>query len=72
MENWDYYGVCPCGYKRRAPFKSLFHIHLEVCPKCGKDKDEWSLKVMKWKSNATFWKPSTWGTGEWITRADAR
>jgi len=41
--NWDTYGKCECGFMKQAPFKSLFHIHLEVCPQCGADKSKWKL-----------------------------
>jgi ribosomal protein L37E len=37
--NWDTYAVCRCGYRTRAPFGSLFHVHTEVCPECGEDKN---------------------------------
>lgn len=64
--NWNVYGVCPCGYKRIAPFGSLFHIFCEVCPRCGRDKDEeWELRTMRFVSDARIWNPSTWGEGHW-------
>jgi hypothetical protein len=58
---WTKYGVCPCGYHREAPFGNLFHIHVEVCPKCGTDKDEWDVKTGKSVATGTWWKPWTWG-----------
>lgn len=44
---WGVYGVCPCGFKKTAPFGRKFHIHLNCCPDCGKDKDEWTIKKMR-------------------------
>lgn len=43
MNTWDVYGLCSCGYHRRAPFGLLFHIHLTVCPNCGESKDKWEI-----------------------------
>ena len=48
QKGWDSYGLCPCGYYQKASFGSLFHIHLEVCPVCGKNKeDEWNVVTAK-------------------------
>lgn len=78
-EAWEIYAVCPCGAKHRAPFGSYFHLHFEVCPRCGHPKPRggwaglaedhgWQLKTMRWVSTGRLFRPSTWGTGYWETR----
>lgn len=42
---WDIYGLCECGFYQRAPFGELFHIHMTICPSCGRDKYSWSLVI---------------------------
>lgn len=54
--DWNVYGVCPCGYRRLAPFKSLFHIHVVVCPECGRDKSEWRVRVSRWVDTGKWWR----------------
>ncbi len=50
---WKVYGVCPCGVYREAPFGSLFHIHLDVCPRCGKGKrSTWKLETRRFVAGA--------------------
>ncbi len=42
---WNRYAICPCGWKHKAPFGDAFHVHIEVCPKCGVHKREWRVKT---------------------------
>jgi len=53
---------------REAPFGDKFHIHLEVCPRCGTDKKNWALRVMRYVATGRLFQPSTWGTGYWQDR----
>lgn len=53
----DVYGVCECGFYREAPFGDLGHVHLAVCPSCGRDKDTWSRVVGRVRNVGTFWRP---------------
>ena len=64
---WKYYGVCECGFKSEAHFKSLHHIHIDCCPNCGIDKNEWSLRKMRYVSDAKLLNPLTWFDGHWET-----
>ncbi len=48
------YAICPCGWFREAPFGKIFHIHAEVCPRCGKEKHEWKVVTAK---EVGFWNP---------------
>lgn len=62
MNEWKVYGVCPCGFKTEAPFSDLFHVHMDVCPECGEDKNNWSVVTGRMvKEKAYLFKPSTWG-----------
>jgi hypothetical protein len=66
---FDTYGVCPCGYKERAPFGTLFHIHRTVCPKCGVNiEGNWRVKTLRKVSMSVLLKPSTWGKYKWEER----
>lgn len=50
VTDFEIYGVCPtCDSKHYAPFGSLFHIHHEVCPHCGTDKNRYKLQTLRWK-----------------------
>lgn len=44
---WEIRAICPCGWWTYAPFGSLFHVHLEVCPTCGRKKREWSVRTAR-------------------------
>jgi hypothetical protein len=39
--------VCKCGSTFEAPFRSLFHVHLECCPNCGADKSTFKIVKMQ-------------------------
>lgn len=67
---WEVYGVCPCGYKSILPFGSLFHLHLEICPYCGKDKEEFSIRKMRYVCDAKLFNPLTWFDGHWEVKND--
>lgn len=67
MSDWDIYGVCKCGYKERAPFGRLHHIHKTVCPDCSNHKSNWDLETMRYISHVKLLRPSTWGSGVWET-----
>jgi len=68
---WDIYAKCPeCGKRYKADFGSKFHIHLEVCKRCGTPKSQWTLDTERWVSKSIWYKPSTWGTGHWETRGN--
>jgi hypothetical protein len=62
--------VCECGYRTRAPFGDLFHVHLSCCPLCGSDKKypTWRVKTERYISTSRLFRPSTWGTGYWQSR----
>lgn len=63
---WKVYGVCECGFKTIAPFASLFHIHMDVCPDCGNAKDNWILATGRYvKLPSKLFKPSTWSKWKW-------
>lgn len=69
---WE--NLCRCkscnAVKDWAPFGSrhenLF-AHLRFCTDCGESQG-WYDDVCRWVSFAVWWKPSTWGTGVWITK----
>lgn len=65
MSAYETRAFCPCGWNAHAPFSSTFHIHVEVCPRCGGNKEKWVVKVVRWISHSRLFKPSTWGTGKW-------
>lgn len=55
---FDKYGVCPgCGYFTNAPLGNLFHIHMEVCPRCGKSKGSWSVVTARPVRSGGFLRP---------------
>lgn len=69
MGDWKPYAICTgCGAQHYAPFASLFHVMVAVCPKCGEPKIGWPIRTMRWVGTAQFWRPSTWGSGYWETR----
>ena len=67
-DNWDTYGVCPCGRHYKAHFGKLFFMHEKVCGDCGTGKEEWELRTDKWISTSVWWNPTTWGDGYWVTK----
>ena len=57
MSDWDVYGICPCeNYWEVVPFGNHFHIHTQVCPKCGKHKDYWKLRTARVVRDGPWWK----------------
>lgn len=66
-DEWKTYAVCPsCNYKKVTSFRSLVHTHLDCCPKCAEDIDNFKLKIMRFNNtNLSFWKPWAWGDGRW-------
>jgi ribosomal protein L37E len=69
--NWHTRGICPCGWHRSAPHGSLFHIHKDVCPKCGTKKERdgvsynWTTarmrkQISRKEIDPVLWKPWTW------------
>lgn len=51
---WDTYAKCDCGHLMIAPFGKLFHVHSEVCPKCGTSK--FRMVIVVARKIETFWK----------------
>ena len=84
MGEWELRAVCPCGWHTESPTGTVFSARVNCCPSCGKIKkcptfgtalnicdtrgDVWSIKAMMWESHAIWWKPNTWGKGEWIKK----
>jgi len=62
-----------CGWNVEAPNGSLYQVIIPACPKCGNVKQgfgyyfpNWDCIMMVWdKSAVIWWKPWTWGRGEW-------
>lgn len=54
-EKWEVRAFCECGWWTRAPFGSLFHVHVECCPSCGADKHDMRLKTSRWDKGASAW-----------------
>ena len=65
---WEKYAVCKCGWRERVPFGDLFHLHVEVCPRCGIEKFEMEIETARWVHTVVWWNPKTWGTGNWETK----
>lgn len=79
MIAWQKYALCPrCSALYRAPFGSIFHIHFDVCPKCGQPKTEWrdltngnpawEIFTLRFIGTSRIFRPSTWGSGYWQER----
>lgn len=45
--DWDTFAKCKCGNMMLAPFGKLFHVHTEVCPKCGEPKNNMEIVVAR-------------------------
>jgi hypothetical protein len=60
MNKWDIYGKCKCGEVFRLPFGDLFHLHLEICPRCGESKHTFVKTIGRYVSKAKLFSPSTW------------
>jgi len=67
--NWRYYAVCiECGWKKYAPFASIFHANVKCCPNCGLDENDFELKKMRLNSSKVKWfNPFTWDDHYWET-----
>ncbi len=62
MSQWSRRAVCrKCGFNVEAPFGDKFHVHLEICPRCGTDKYNWRVYTMRIVHDGQFLKPRTWG-----------
>lgn len=66
--------LCRCkscnSVKDWAPFGSRHENafpHLRFCADCGESQG-WYDDVCRWVSFAVWWKPSTWGTGVWVSK----
>lgn len=69
MSDWQWHdrALCPCGWSRRAPHGDLFHVHATCCPECGRRKETWSVRTMRWEADQVpWWKPWTWGRGRFV------
>lgn len=61
--DWERHVVCPCGWHTYAPFSSVFHTHIECCPKCGEsNKSDWEVKTMRFvvARSGVWWNPFSW------------
>ena len=65
VTKWQHYAVCSdCGWKKYAPFASLFHANVKCCPECG--KNSFSLKKMRLNNSKVKWfNPFTWNEHYW-------
>jgi len=44
----------------RAPFGERFHIHREVCARCGLDKMYWEIVTARKVHTGKWWNPWSW------------
>jgi len=69
--DWRTYAVCTgCEAKHYAPFGKLFHVSFECCPRCGEPKYGWPIQIMRWVNDGQMFRPATWGSGHWETKAE--
>ena len=53
MGAWEKFALCECGWYRYCSFGDLFHLHVEVCPRCGADKND-SMKIVTGRNRGFF------------------
>jgi len=62
VSEWDTYAQCKCRMLYRAPFGDRFHIHREVCSRCGLDKMYWEIVVAREVQTGNWWNPWSWAS----------
>ena len=62
MNRYHKIAVCHCKWWALCPFGELFHLHYEVCPVCGRDKETFTVATARVVSSSVWYKPWTWFT----------